>query len=105
MSDETNSPVLTALDAQDVATVWRMSAERVRLIGGPLSGQAVWVEAGKTSLQVHIAAREDRLTRTLEYRREGLGLLFVGEVAQGDLMAESVIARAGPPGPRSGQKP
>ena len=58
-----------------------MSAERVRLVGGPLSGQVLWIEAGKTSLQVHVAARGDGFKRTFEYRRDGFGLLFAGEVS------------------------
>jgi len=53
-----------------------------------LSGQVLWIDAGKTSLQVHVAARGDGLKQTFEYRRDGFGLLFVGEVSPGNPTVE-----------------
>ena len=56
-----------------------MSTFRARFIGGPLSGQAVWIEEHCTSLNVQVAGEGHGLKRTLEYRRDGLMLTFVGE--------------------------
>jgi hypothetical protein len=56
-----------------------MSALKMRFIGGPLSGQVVWVEDDCTSLNVQIAAKGETLKRTVEYRRDGQTLLFVEE--------------------------
>ena len=51
----------------------------MRFIGGPLSGQVVWVEDDCVALNVQIAAKGDTLKRTAEYRRDGQTLQFVEE--------------------------
>jgi len=51
----------------------------MRFIGGPLSGQVVWVEDECVSLNVQIAAKGETMKRTVEYRRDGQTLQFVEE--------------------------
>ena len=54
-----------------------MSQIRIRFIGGPLNGQAVWMDGDRPSLSVQIAAEGDSLRKTVEYRRDGGMLVFV----------------------------
>ncbi|MBI3982043.1 MAG: hypothetical protein HY337_03970 [Gemmatimonadetes bacterium] len=56
-----------------------MSVERMRLVGGVLSGQVLWVEQGAPTMQVHIGGQSPGVTRTLHYRRSGAVLRFVRE--------------------------
>lgn len=56
-----------------------MSLERMRLIGGSLEGQVMWVEQGSPTLNVHIGGQSPGVTKTLHYRRSGAVLRFVGE--------------------------
>lgn len=56
-----------------------MSLERVRCIGGALTGQVMWVEEGVPTLDVHVGGQRVGATRTLHYRRSGALLRFVGE--------------------------
>jgi hypothetical protein len=53
--------------------------ERVRLVGGDLQGEVMWVETGAPVLDVHIGGQSPGTTRTLHYRRSGAVLRFVGE--------------------------
>ena len=55
-----------------------MTAVRVRLIGGALSGQVIWVEPDKPSLEVHIA-KGGGVHSTLTYAIDGDTASFVGE--------------------------
>ena len=57
-----------------------MSTVRVRLMGGPLHGQVLWVDEAKASLNVQVAGKGDAISRTWQYRRDGGLLQFVGEV-------------------------
>ena len=52
-----------------------MTADRLRMVGGPMSGQTLWLDKDKDSLRVHTAATQDSPKRTYEYRRDGQGLL------------------------------
>jgi hypothetical protein len=54
-----------------------MTQERMRLVGGPLNGRAVWVEHDRMSLNVQVARGGNLGTQTLTYRREGGMLVFV----------------------------
>ncbi len=63
-----------------------MTADRLRMVGGPLNGQALWLDGEKASVRVSIASTADTPKRTYEYRREGPGLLFVGEVEAADVI-------------------
>lgn len=56
-----------------------MGAERVRLVGGELQGQVMWVEPGASTLNVHMGGQAPGITRVLHYRRSGTVLRFVGE--------------------------
>jgi len=56
-----------------------MSVERVRLIGGALQGQVMWLEPSCATLNVHIGGQSPGATKTLHYRRTGGVLCFVGE--------------------------
>lgn len=56
-----------------------MSAERLRLVGGELQGQVVWVEQGSPTLKVRIGGQRPGATKTLHYRRSGAVLRFVEE--------------------------
>ena len=56
-----------------------MSVERLRLVGGELQGQVVWVEQGSPTLKVHIGRQSPGVTKTLHYRRSGAVLRFVEE--------------------------
>jgi hypothetical protein len=56
-----------------------MSVERLRLVGGALQGQVMWVEQGAPTLNVHMGGQSPGVTRTLHYRRSGAVLRFVGE--------------------------
>ncbi|HXV87094.1 MAG TPA: hypothetical protein VD793_10355 [Gemmatimonadales bacterium] len=53
---------------------------RFRLVGGPLSGQVVWLEQGRAGLTVQVAPVGTTPKRTLEYRCDGGVLAFVREV-------------------------
>ena len=57
-----------------------MSVFRVRLLGGSLNGQVLWVEKGREFLDVNIAAGVGAAKR-LHYRIEGETAQFVEELA------------------------
>ncbi len=56
-----------------------MSQLKVRFIGGPLNGQAVWMDDARNTLTVQVATGPNTPKRTLEYRREGGILVFIEE--------------------------
>jgi hypothetical protein len=58
-----------------------MATVQVRLSGGGLHGQVVWVEEGCASLTVNLAAPGGG-KRTLQYRRDGAMLKFAGETPE-----------------------
>jgi hypothetical protein len=55
-----------------------MTAVRVRLIGGSLSGQVIWVEPDQVSLEVHIS-KGGGVHSTLTYLIDGDTASFQGE--------------------------
>jgi hypothetical protein len=54
-----------------------MNQVRIRFIGGPLNGQAVWIDQDRSSLSVQVAPGGGGPHRTLEYRRDGEMLVYV----------------------------
>jgi hypothetical protein len=56
-----------------------MTIEQIRLAGGVLDGQSVWVEQACQTLNVHMGGQIPGATRTLHYRRTGTTLCFMGE--------------------------
>ncbi len=56
-----------------------MSAVRVRLLGGALSGHVLWVEATRAFVEVHVAG--GGVPKTLRYLRDGDTASFVEELA------------------------
>lgn len=56
-----------------------MSVEALRLLGGALQGQIVWVEHGAPTLAVHMGGQRPGVTKTLHYRRSGPVFRFVEE--------------------------
>ena len=54
-----------------------MGAVRVRLLGGALSGQVLWVEDERASLEVHVAGGAG--AKTLRYQRDGAIARFVAD--------------------------
>ena len=58
-----------------------MSVCRVRLLGGALNGQVLWVEQGRTFLDVNIAAGVGA-AKKLHYRIEGETARFVEELTE-----------------------
>jgi hypothetical protein len=54
-----------------------VSQVRVRFVGGPLNGQAVWIDETRASISVQVAQSGSIPTHTLEYRREGGMLVFI----------------------------
>ncbi|HEX9582040.1 MAG TPA: hypothetical protein VF970_13125 [Gemmatimonadales bacterium] len=57
-----------------------MTPIRLRLIGGPLSGQVVWLDEGRVGVTVQVAPNGGSPKRSLEYRRDGQALAFVREL-------------------------
>ncbi len=55
-----------------------MTAVRVRLLGGTLNGQVLWVDGERTWLEVHVAGGVG-FKKTLRYRRDGAIARFVLE--------------------------
>ncbi|HXV86888.1 MAG TPA: hypothetical protein VD793_09325 [Gemmatimonadales bacterium] len=56
-----------------------MSLVRMRLVGGELQGQALWVEEAARTLNVHLGGQLPGARRTLHYRKSGGVLRFEGE--------------------------
>ena len=56
-----------------------MSAVRVRLLGGTLSGHVLWVEEDRALIEVHLAG--GGVPKTVRYLRDGDKATFVEEVA------------------------
>lgn len=56
-----------------------MAAVRVRLLGGALNGQVLWVEQGRPFLEVHMARAGIR--NTLRYQIDGSTASFVSDSA------------------------
>lgn len=69
-----------------------MTAVRVRLLGGALNGQVIWVEGDRPSLEVHVA-KGGGVQTTLTYQIDGDTASFVGE-------ADRLL---GPPVPSAGK--
>ncbi|OGU00982.1 MAG: hypothetical protein A2W29_08760 [Gemmatimonadetes bacterium RBG_16_66_8] len=68
-----------------------MSLERVRLVGGALEGQVMWVENDRTAVSVHMGGQILGVTKTLHYRRSGGLLRFVEEIQTGPAPVEGSI--------------
>ena len=54
-----------------------MSQVRLRFIGGPLNGRAVWIDEDRSSLSVQVAGLAQGVRQQLEYRRDGGMLVFI----------------------------
>jgi len=59
-----------------------MAAVRVRLLGGALNGQVMWVEKDQTVLSVHMAKGVGN-RNTLQYKIEGSTGTFLSESGTG----------------------
>ncbi len=70
-----------------------MSLERVRFVGGALQGQAMWVEPGCATLNVHIGGQSAGATKTLHYRRSGGTLRYLGETQTAPTQREGIEPR------------
>jgi hypothetical protein len=57
-----------------------MSVVRVRVLGGALNGHVLWVEEGRPSLDVNVAAGAG-VSKKLRYRIDGETAVFVEEFA------------------------
>jgi hypothetical protein len=55
----------------------------MRLVGGALQGQVMWVEPDASALDIHMGGQTPGATRVLHYRRSGAVLRFAGETTTG----------------------
>ena len=62
-----------------VAPQRTMSLERLRLVGGELQGQVMWLASETPDLDIHMSGLLPGAKRVLHYRRSGAVLRFVGE--------------------------
>ena len=72
-----------------------MASVRVRLMGGALNGQVLWVEKDQAVLDVHMA-NGAASRNTLRYQIEGSTATFVSEVATGSGYVEPAKRKTTP---------
>ena len=72
-----------------------MGTVRLRLLGGALSGQVLWVEESCGSVNVKMAGDGGAPT-TLQYRRDGATASFVTESGTAPRLGETTLGAARP---------
>lgn len=72
-----------------------MAPVRVRLMGGALNGQVLWVDPGQAVLEVHMAKGAEA-RNTLRYQIEGTTATFVSETGTGTGYVEPAKRKPAP---------